>query len=58
MAAMPSGYEFYERPGNAQVVLRKVKPSRITALSRNWAAGAWDDPSGYEFNSSASSQWA
>ena len=34
MAAMPSGYEFYERPDNAQVVLRKAKRSSITESER------------------------
>jgi hypothetical protein len=34
MDALPDGYEFYERPDNAQVVLRKVKPSCITEFER------------------------
>src|SRR5262249_52755008 len=34
LAALPSGYEFYERTDNAQVVLRKIKPSSISELER------------------------
>ncbi len=33
-AALPDGYEFYERPENAQVVVRKIKPTPITELER------------------------
>lgn len=34
MDAMPAGYEFYERPDNGQVVLRKFKRSSITEVER------------------------
>jgi hypothetical protein len=34
LAAMPVGYEFYERPDTAQVLVRKIKPSLITQLER------------------------
>ena len=34
LAAMPFGYEFYERPDTAQVLVRKIKPSAITPLER------------------------
>ncbi len=34
VSALPDGYEFYERPDNAQVVLRKVKLSSITEFER------------------------
>jgi hypothetical protein len=34
LAAMPVGYEFYERPDTAQVLVRKIKPSPITSLER------------------------
>jgi hypothetical protein len=34
LAAMPPGYEFYERPDTAQVLVRKIKPSAITQLER------------------------
>jgi hypothetical protein len=37
LAALPEGYEFYERPDNAQVVVRKIKPSAITEFERKQA---------------------
>jgi len=37
LAALPDGYEFYERPDNAQVLLRKIKPSIVTEFERKQA---------------------
>jgi hypothetical protein len=34
LAALPEGYEFYERPETAQVVVRKIKSSPITEFER------------------------
>ena len=34
---MPEGHEFYERPENAQVVVRKIPPSPITEFERKQA---------------------
>jgi len=34
LEVLPDGYEIYERPENAQVVVRKVKPSPITEFER------------------------
>jgi hypothetical protein len=34
LAAMPDGHEFYERPENAQVVVRKIPTSPITEFER------------------------
>lgn len=38
--AVPEGYEVYETPETGQVLLRKAKPSRITALERELVAHA------------------
>jgi hypothetical protein len=37
LKALPDGYEIYERPENAQVVVRKAKPSLITEFERKQA---------------------
>jgi hypothetical protein len=37
LAAMPEGHEFYERPENAQVVVRKIPTSPITEFERKQA---------------------
>ena len=34
LAEMPEGYEIYEKPDTAQVVVRKFKPSSITEFER------------------------
>jgi hypothetical protein len=34
MAAMPEGYEFYERPDHGQVVVRKIKAPAVTEAER------------------------
>lgn len=34
---IPAGYEIYEKPDNAQVYLRKVRPSPITPAERDFA---------------------
>lgn len=36
--AMPEGYEVYENPRSAQVYLRKVKPTEVTAMEREMVA--------------------
>jgi hypothetical protein len=38
--ALPSGYEPWERPENGQVVVRKIKPTRITPLERRLVENA------------------
>ncbi|MDR3635452.1 MAG: hypothetical protein P4L84_16725 [Isosphaeraceae bacterium] len=48
LAAVPEGYEIYERPENAQVVFRKVKPSLITEFERRQAEDAVRRASGLE----------
>ncbi|MFV1966331.1 MAG: hypothetical protein ACC628_12980 [Pirellulaceae bacterium] len=35
---VPDGYEIYEKPGSAQVYLRKVKPTKITPLEHEMVA--------------------
>jgi hypothetical protein len=37
VAQVPDGYEIYEKPGNAQVFLRKVEPTLITPEEREIA---------------------
>jgi hypothetical protein len=46
--ALPEGYEIYERPETAQVVVRKVRPSAITEFERRQAEGIVRRESGIE----------
>src|ERR1700677_4073365 len=47
LEALPDGYAIYERPENAQVVVRKVKPSPITEFERRQAEDKWIKRSQY-----------
>ncbi len=49
LATMPEGYEFYERPDNAQVLVRKIKPSPITQLEREQTEDIVRRESGLEY---------
>lgn len=49
VAALPEGYEIYEKPDTAQVFVRKVKPSRISELERKQAEAAVREASGLEY---------
>jgi hypothetical protein len=46
--AVPPGYEVYEKPENDQVLLRKAKPSRITAAERELLVNAVRRDAGLE----------